>query len=188
LDFYAIDTDFLPILGQVFKNYGCRVFESYSEFDQEIREFKEPEDIIASRKSSQSIYLQLVVPSASELVQIRRIALNESTGHGFRYCIDGWGLIQLYLGTQTSSGITHSHTNHNSEVRARTWETTIREMKPASSWNWKEINRISSALNRFIRKQAVATAFRRPVLPAASRAHDAGADFLGVAPASPSTK
>jgi len=161
LYFYAIDKDFLVVLDYVFEKSGCRVFESYSKFDEEILEFEKPEDIIRNRKSGQSTYLQLVVPSASKLVEIRRIPLDESTGHRFRYSIDGWGLIQLYLGNQTLAGITNSHTNHNSEARARHWEPT-RDMDSVSRWDWKEIVSVSSALNRFIRKQAVASAFRRP--------------------------
>src|SRR5581483_803606 len=46
LDFYAIDTDFLPVLGYVFGK-GVRVFESYSKFDQEIREFKSPDQVVS---------------------------------------------------------------------------------------------------------------------------------------------
>ena len=177
LDFYAAGSDFEPVLDFVFHRSGCRVFESYSEFDAEIREFKSTNDLSQAYRisecigSSHSGYLQLVPPGADALYHIRRIVLKPSTGHEYRYSIEGWGLIQLYLGGLSSSGFVLSHTNHNSEKRAHLWSHTYPEIKSPATWDWKQVVRTSSALNRYIRtKLAVSSQSGRPVLPEAAKA------------------
>ncbi|HET7083603.1 MAG TPA: hypothetical protein VFI23_02460 [Rhizomicrobium sp.] len=177
LDFYAASLDFQPVLDFIFNRSGCRVFESYSEFDAEIREFKSTNDLSQVYRigecigSSHSVYLQLVPPGADALYHIRRIVLKPSTGHKYRYSIEGWGLIQLYLGGLGPSGLVLSHTNHNSEKRANLWAHTYPEIKSPEAWDWKQVVRTSSAVNRYIRtKLAVSFRSSHPVLPEAAKA------------------
>jgi len=188
LDFYAVGRDFDPVLDFVFNRTGCRVFESYSECDNEIREFKSAADLSRAYRigecehSSQSVLLQLVPPGADSLFHIKHIKLQPKTGYKYRYAIEGWGLIQLYLGGLSPLGVVHSHTNHNSEKRADAWQDTISYLGSAGTWDWKQVTRISSALNRYIRtKLAVSVKFGRPVLPEAAKALEAGNKALGVA-------
>jgi hypothetical protein len=188
LDFYAVGADFEPVLDYVFERSGCRVFESYSQPDAEIREFESASDIYRCfpvgecKGSSQSIYLQLVPPGADILFNIRRIELNPATGHGVRFSISGWGLIQLYLGGITLEGrLIHSHTNHNSEKRAQKWSDTITDIPPPDAWDWKAVNRTSSAFNRYVRKLSVFSTFQRPALSRAAEAIASGVEIVGVA-------
>jgi hypothetical protein len=183
LDFYAAGLDFEPVLDFVFHRTGCRVFESYSEFDKEIREFKSAADLSQAYRigecahSSQSVLLQLVPPGADSLYRIKQIALKPSNGRRFRFAIEGWGLIQLYLGGVGPSGLVPSHTNHNSEKRAVLWSHTNPELMSPEVWDWKQIVRTSSALNRYIRtKLAVTARSSRPVLPEAAKALATGTE------------
>jgi hypothetical protein len=183
IDFYAAGADFFPVLTYVFKQSACRVFESYSPPGEEIAEFKSIEDLSARypvgvcRGSGPSVLLQLVPPSASHHFTIRRISMQPELceGHTFRYAVEGWGLIQLDLGGIGPQGLVNSHSNHNTEARARKWLETHRELGPIESWNWREITVVSSALNRFIRtKLATSKLGSRPVLPDAAAALAAG--------------
>ena len=176
IDFYAAGEDFTAVLTYVFERSGCRVFESYSPFGAELAEFKSIADISSRyeigdcRGSAHSVLLQLVTPSASNDFAIRRIALDPSRceGHTFRHAIEGWGLIQLYLGGRGPDGLIASHSNHNSEARAMRWADTHQSLGSPQRWNWQEITTVSSALNRHVlTKLAQYKLGSRPVLPAA---------------------
>jgi hypothetical protein len=183
IDFYAAGADFLAVLTYVFKQSGCRLFESYSPPGEEIAEFKSVEDLSARypigvcRGSGPSVLLQLVPPGASDQFSIRRISMRPELcqGHTFRYAVEGWGLIHLHLGGVGPQGLVNSHSSHNTEARARRWLETRRELGPIESWNWRETTSVSSALNRFIRtKLATYKLGSRPVLPEAAAAFAAG--------------
>ncbi len=84
-----------------------RAFESYSEFDQELREFRSIDELAAAFPigedrfgSGHAILLQLWSPSVMRELTISRLALNPDAcdGHTFRHQIGGGALIQLYLG------------------------------------------------------------------------------------------
>jgi hypothetical protein len=102
-----------------------------------------------------------------------RIDFNPSVGAKFRYDCRGWGLIQLYLGSLKGGLISNSHTNHNSETRARNWEPIIRN-GTVGAWDFRAVTRMSSRLNRFIRSRAKAKHGSRPILPKAHEAVTAG--------------
>ncbi|ODB99862.1 hypothetical protein A3197_05555 [Candidatus Thiodiazotropha endoloripes] len=185
-DFYAVGGDLQKVLEFVFEELGCRVFELSSKPDTELREFRSAEEVMTLGGfgecigNAHSVYLQLWAQSASGEVEIRKISLNPKACNGatFRYQIQGWGLIQLYLGGISKAGIIHSHTNHNSEKRAEKWASTYDELGAVSSWDWKVVNQVSSKLNRYIRKISVLKLNSRPVLPEAGRDLEAGKNAL----------
>jgi hypothetical protein len=189
IDFYAAGADFLAVLTYVFDRSGCRVFESYSPLGEEIAEFKSIKDLSARytigvcRGSAPSALLQLVPPSGSNRFTIQRISLSPDVchGHTFRYSVEGWGLVQLYIGGIGPHGLVNSHSNHNTEARARKWAETYRDLGPVELWNWRETTAVSSALNRFIRaKLTIYKLGSRPVLRDAAAAFAAGLDPVSV--------
>ena len=188
LDFYAAGADFDAVLNYVFEKCGCRVFESYSRLGEEIVEFKSTTEVSARYLtgicggSSASVFLQLVPQCAADLFAIRRVALSPDVneGHTFRYAVAGWGLIQLYLGGEGPHGLVVSHTNHNTEARARQWQGQHRELGSVEAWDWREVTLVSSRFNRFIRaKLAVSKIGSRPVLANAADAISNGAKPVG---------
>jgi hypothetical protein len=186
-DFYAVDKDLEDVLNFVFQELPVRVFESYSSFEHELTELKSVQDIAdhyplgQCKNNSESVLLQLWAVNSSKEVRIRKIKLDpkKCDGAQFRYTIEGWGLIQLYLGGVSKSGVIASHTNHNSEKRANAWSSTYSDrMGSPAAWNWKEVTAISNKLNRYIRKAAVTKQGSRPVLKAAADLLAAGTPFL----------
>jgi len=89
---------------------------------------------------------------------------------------EGWGLIQLYLWAPRKGAIRPSHLGHNSRVRALKWETLyLDRLGTVDAWDWREVERISGRLSRFIRKSAVGNSGSRLILPSAARMLSDGA-------------
>jgi hypothetical protein len=183
-DFYAAPGDFEPILQFLFEDLQCRVFEAFSRFDRDLREFSCMDELVESTElklgdcanSRLSCHLALWPVEASDQVRIRRIELNPAARLGtHRYSVEGWGLISLQLGGLGKIELHPSHTNHNSENRARKWAHTYEYLLGhPSAWNWDVVTRTSAKLNRRIRSLAAAKIGSRPVLPAAKEALDTG--------------
>lgn len=182
-DFYAAKNDLDAVLTFVFDDMNCRVFESYSQPDNSLIEFGSLAQLLSVAEigacdlSGHSALLQLWPIAASDNVNIKKFQLDptKSNGAQFRYNIEGWGLIQLYLGGIRGQKIFHSHTNHNSEKRALKWSDTYSsELGNPKVWNWKTVTSESGKLNRFIRKLAISTNNGRPILPYASALIDDG--------------
>ena len=167
---------------------GCRLFESYSEFEQPLREFGSWSELAAAyavgtcRRRGDTLLLQVWPTTACADVQIRRYAVkpNMCNGTTWREQLAGWGMIQLYLGGVASEGLVASHTNHNSEKRALAFEPFAEAVKaPAAAWDWQEVIRISSRWNRRLRGPlAIARNGSRPVLAQAAALHSTGVPFV----------
>jgi hypothetical protein len=167
LDFFAVRTDHQALIDFLFASTDARVFESYSEFSQELREFRSFAELAAAYPvgvdeygRGTAILLQLWSPSVMSRLEIRRIALypEHCQGHTFRYCIEGWGLIQLYLGGIYGRVITRSHFGHGTEKRARAWGR-------ADGVDWTAFAKLSNRIQYHIRRRlAVARVPGRPVL------------------------
>jgi hypothetical protein len=129
-----------------------------------------------NKKLPQTVTLQLYVLDASPPFSPRRIVLND--GVTFRFAADGWGLVQLYLGAVTSTGLEDSHTNHNTQKRAETWAPTLKDMGSVDAWDFKQITAFSSKLNRQIKKFSVGKLNSRAVLPGALSLWQNGVSLL----------
>jgi hypothetical protein len=187
-DFYAAGEDLRCVVEMVLAEPGCRLFESYSEFDRPLREFGSWSELAAAypigtcRSRGDSVLLQVWPTMACADVTIDRQALNPRTCDGatWRERVVGWGMIQLYLGGVAPEGLVDSHTNHNSEQRALAFEPFHAvQMAPVAAWDWKEVVRTSSRWNRRLRGPlAVARHGSRPVLAQAAALHSTGLPFL----------
>ena len=182
-DFYALREDLEKVLGFVFQQSDCRVFENASALDSALVEFHSVAEIAEHfplghcAHLATSVSLMLFPVAAGSLV-IERYSVDPAKcgGATYRFKPSGWGLIQLYLGGDFSGKIVPSHTNHNSEKRALTWEPIGRDtLGPVSEWDWSAVNGASRRINAFIRKLSVEKRGPRPVLPQAARALAEGA-------------
>ncbi len=187
-DFYAAGEDLTQVLDFVFSVGDCRVFESYSPFDEELAEFNST-TAVRSRYplghctgNAPSVLLSLWLVRASAEVRPHRVSLDSTKCNGatFRFTLEGWGLIALQLGGESPNGLVVSHTNHNSEARARKWASTYEDtLGDVSSWDWREVSRVSTRLNRYIRARlAVSKIDNRVVLPQAARLIAEGAEVV----------
>ncbi|MEM7061977.1 MAG: hypothetical protein AAF572_02290 [Cyanobacteria bacterium P01_B01_bin.77] len=174
-DFFAYGDDHRLLLDHIFKTMPCRIFELVSKFDTELAEFRSLADVEHRYQINdwchgqhQTLHLQIYADGASGKVNFRRDGLEKCEDAAYRYSCHGWGLIQLYLESPRNGILRNSHTNHNSETRARNWATTYPEMDDPGAWNWTVVNSFSRKLNRFIRKSGVENRGARAVLPHAS--------------------
>lgn len=188
-DFYAANADALAVLGFVFGETDCRVFELSSAPGRDLQEFSSASDVAAAfdlgrcvGHETHSALLQLYSPGTQGPFSIRRIELSpeKCNGHTFRYEPNGWGLIQLYFGGVSGRGLHHSHTNHNSERRARKWASTYDpQLGDVGAWDWGAVSRISRKINYHIRNRlAVGKHGSRPVLADAQRHVEDGCELL----------
>jgi hypothetical protein len=168
LDFFAVRSDLKNVIDFVFANTDIRVFEAYSAFGQDLREFHSFDELEAKYEVGRdphgngfAVRLELWSPSVESGPQIRRIELDprRCQGHTFRYCLDGWSCIQLYLGGIHDRVITRSHYGHNSEVRARALGCRNRTV------DWSVLKTLSRKIQYHIRgRLAVARVPGRPIL------------------------
>jgi hypothetical protein len=169
IDFYALKEDIRGLVHAVFEESDLRVFESYSQYDSEIREFRSFDELSAAfslgsdpHGNGHAVTLQLWSPSVMPRVEFERITL-KMAGHSFRYRIAGVGLIQLYFGGEHEGIITDSHYGHWSEAGARQ-----RAAGDVDAVDWSALSRLSGRIQRHIRnKMAVAKVRGRSILPGA---------------------
>lgn len=177
LDFFAAAADTRAVLDFVFGSTDARVFESYSEFDADLREFRSTDELAAAfpigtdpHGNGCAVLLQLWSPSVMRDLVIRRFALNPAgcAGHTFRHCIEGGGLMQLYLGGVYESVVTKSHFGHQGQARSQAWATD-------DGVNWPALQTLSNRIQYHVRKRlAAGKAASRPVLPHALELARAG--------------
>ncbi|WP_431110406.1 hypothetical protein [Variovorax paradoxus] len=184
-DFYATKEDHEGLLTWLFAQESCDVYELASDFGQPLKCFRSAAEVLAQFGRSyangnkwRSVHLQLYVRGAGPAFEPRRVELDPAAcgGATFRYNADGWGLVQLYLGTlpEGDTRLEDSHTNHNTLKRAQTWSGTVPELGDVEAWDFGKITSFSSRLNREIRKRGVAKAGSRVVLPGAQKLWDIG--------------
>lgn len=177
LDFFAAEADLRAVLDFLFSSTDARVFESYSEYDADLREFCSTDELAAAfplgtdpHGNGGVVLLQLWSPSVMRDLTIRRFALNPAAcdGHTFRHNIEGGGLMQLYLGGVCGRVVTKSHFGHQSQVRARAWDVD-------DGVNWGALKTLSNRIQYHIRSRlAAGKAGSRPVLPQALELARAG--------------
>jgi hypothetical protein len=161
LDFYAVDDDLRELLSFIYADTDIVVFESYSEYDRELRQFDSVAEIeaIHTLGTHLALHLQLWSPSVMKRPIVRRIEL-DVPGHTFRYAVEGAGLMQLYLDGVKDGVIYHSHFGCWSEAGARE-----RSIHPADDCDWRALSRVSGQIQRHVRRRmAGAKLYARPVL------------------------
>lgn len=174
LDFYALPADAEEILGFIFEQPGWVLHELSSLPNAKVRSYTSLAPLLEAADSwSQALRFQLHTPEMGGRPHYRRIKLNAGAipGATFSYSTEGWGLIQLYFEVPSGAHLAASHTNHNSEARARKCEPTYpQQADRVADWNWSEVSRASGRLNGFVRARSAAKQGSRPILP---RAHEA---------------
>jgi len=170
VDFFAAGRDQQALLDFLFASTDARVFESYSELDANLREFRSTAELASAfpigtdaHGNGYAILLQLWSPSVMSQLNIERFAVDPAAcnGHTYRHRIGGGGLMQLYLGGVCGKVVTRSHFGHQSQNRAQTWEV-------GGGIDWNALKRLSGKIQYHLRKRMAAAKVRGcPVLPEA---------------------
>lgn len=175
-DFYGALEDHRVLLDAIFETNECEIYELASDFGKPLTKFAGTDQVLAqfdrhypSGEPWHSVHLQLVHLNAGTVFKPRRISLDPKScdGFKFRYEASGFGLIQLYLEVPQDGDLQNSHTNHASAKREARTAACHRTKAEFELCDFDKITKYSSKLNRIIKKLAVGTLARRPVLPAA---------------------
>lgn len=182
-NFLATGPDKMRVLNHLFENTDLQVFDIYSEYGQEICQYRSATEIAAKfdlENGGQSVAtFQMWSPRFGGEVIFSRIELKPRycNGHTFRYSTKGWGLIQLYLGGCQNNTLFYSHVGHFNEKGALGWENVNEEKGKVSRWNWKEISAASRSLKYQIHKMSVGKIRSISVLPGADELRKRGIGF-----------
>jgi len=178
LAFYAADTDLASVLEFAMAKAECEAFASYSVPGQPLTGFSSPAEVldVLHDAPAKSLGLMLYSPRMRGRFRTRRFELKArgSEPRSWRETIEGWGLIQLQLHDMFRDTLAPCHTNHNSEARARKWESTYPDWPPLAEWDFREVTSISRKINTHVHSLAVARHGSCPVLPKAYAALESG--------------
>ena len=170
-DFYGLREDQEDLIDFLLSGTDCSIHQMHSELGQRPRVFTSVDEVLDDYDAATGLLLlNLYSPSMGGEFIIRRIDLNvRRFGIGaHRYEAHGWGAIQFYLGKIHEGRLQCSHTNHNTEKRAQNRAAVYRHLGSPDSWNWRVVRQISSRINRYIRKLAVAKEGSSSILPSAN--------------------
>jgi len=180
-DFFADGTDKIELLQHIFQETDLQLFDSYSNYDQEICRYKSTTEITSKfdlQSGGQSaVSFVLWSPKFEGKVNFKKIELDQKRvkGHKFRYATEGWGLIQLYFGGIQNNVLHHSHIGHQSLKRAMAWEHTGPTLGKVADWNWNEVNSTSRKLKYHIHnKMAVRKIGSLDILKGAEKLNGSG--------------
>lgn len=183
LDFYANTNDMLEVIDYLFTLAPMRLFESYSQKDKEILEFRSSKDILDSPHIENNHGRVFVIgwwESVTSRPYTRRFDLSPSIGK-FRYSLEGVGTFQLNQGglhdlAEKSLNISRfSHWNEKgARQRANFSDDDIEEV------NWQEFRRLSGKVHRYLRNNMPrAKLFKRPILTGAYADLEDGQKLFG---------
>lgn len=184
VEFYAVQADTAKLLEFVSAETDCRLYEAYSVPGQPLREFTSAAEALAAypldhgeRRVSRAQFF-LWSPSTGPEPVRRRIELRPGVAEGatHRFTLEGWGLIQLLAGGVRERRIERSRIAHNSEARARAWESTDADRSgPVDAWDWKALDRLAGRLVYHVRRRLAADKHgSSPVLPGAQARRASG--------------
>lgn len=161
LDFFAVRDDMLSLLSFIYSETDCMVFESYSRYDTELRQFTSIAQLDAAypigddpHGKGYAILLQLHSPSVAAPPKITRFSLSVR-GYSFRYCVESAGLMQLYFGGASGNFISQSHFGHWNEAGAKQ-----RCIFPLGEVNWVLQRTLSGKIQRQIKNRSSSAKFQ----------------------------
>ncbi|MFD1468392.1 hypothetical protein ACFQ48_09160 [Hymenobacter caeli] len=182
-NFLAAKLDKMNVLNHIFENTDLQLFDSYSEYGQEICRYRSASEIATKfdleNGGQFAITLQMWSPRFGVEIAFSRIKLNPKycDGHTFRYSTSGWGLIQLYLGGCQKNCLHHSHIGHFNERGAMGRVDNDSELAEVKRWNWKQIASTSGRLRRQISKMSVRKFDGLDALPGADALSKGGVEL-----------
>lgn len=150
----SVDT----IASAIFEVPGAAVFEAYSDFDKEPRQFASANELGRYIKDAISapsgmahvfvVYPDMAGRAVRKMIRLDPVKIPE---HAIRYTWEGWGLISVQLGTGTDP-YSASCVTANSEKRATKWASTYPDLPPPKTWNWKCVKSHVRRLQRVLKQ------------------------------------
>ncbi len=146
------------IVATVFAQGPVVVRQAYSDFGCPTKEFADAKalcDELSHEPGAGDVLRQytLYYPEAKGHTHERRIALKPQAceGYRFRFCQEGWGLIQLQCDFRNHPTV-ECRIAVNSEIRATTWSDTYPDFQNPDSWDWAVVEKKAGRLIRLLRR------------------------------------
>lgn len=171
--FYAADEDVRLLLElAIHGKHPCQVFETQSQVNSELLEFRSAEEALAHCDNCVGTLrmFALLPEGAGALPVLTRMELRgPSYDPGdFDYRCEGWGLIHLKIGRTHHGRRETSTMSYNTRARALAWSDAYARLGDADDWNWPAVTRCARWMSDHIRRAAPSRFGSRPVLPGAS--------------------
>lgn len=185
LNWFGSEDDHATLLSEIFAMNDFDVFELYSNPGQSIRTFSDVDETLADFQVPYSngtpratLHLNLWVKGAGPKPGIQEVKLlsEKNDGHSWKERTEANCFVKLYLERYVDGRINYSQTNTPSEARMGAIDGIVTGSDGAK-WDVRKANRMSSKLNRLIRKKAVAKIGAIAVLPGADALWKEGASF-----------
>jgi hypothetical protein len=146
------------VVEAVFAQGPVVVRQAYSDFGCATHEYADAAallDDLPCEKGVSNAFRQytLYYPEAKGYAFERRIELNPQTcnGQSFRFCQEGWGLIQLQCDFRQHP-IVECRVAVNSPSRATTWSDTYPDFQSPDLWDWAVVEKKAGRLVRLLRR------------------------------------
>jgi hypothetical protein len=150
------------IVAAVFAQGPVAVRQAYSNFGCATREFADAGALLGELHYVPGVgdvfrQYTLYYPEAKGYTHERRVDLNPEAcnGHTFRFCQEGWGLIQLQCDFRNHPMV-ECRVAVISAVRASNWSDTYPDFQSPNSWDWAVVERKAGRLVRLLRKMGKA--------------------------------
>jgi hypothetical protein len=150
------------IVAVVFAQGPVVVRQAYSAFGCHTKEFADAQALLNELHYEPGVaddfrQYTLYYPEAKGHTHERRIGLKPEAcnGHTFRFCQEGWGLIQLQCDLRKHPMV-ECRVAVNSATRAANWSDTYPDFQSPESWDWKVVERKAGRLIRLLRQMGKA--------------------------------
>lgn len=185
LHWFGTEDDHAEVLSAIFALDAFEVFELYSRPGQPIRVFSSVDEALeefqvphSDGTPKEKLHLNLWVKGSGPKPHIERVELQpqKENGHNWMERSGADGFVRFYLERFVDKGLMYSQTNTPSEARMGAIDGIV------TSWDGalldvRKSNRMSSKLNRLIKKRAVAKIGAMPMLSGANALWDEGVTF-----------
>jgi hypothetical protein len=154
-NFFALFPDKISLLEYIFSDTGFRIFDHYSTYGQELKEYKSSQEVADTfdlkNGKANEVQLALWNPNHGMMNIVRKVDLNPKycNGHTFRYSATGWSLQQLYFGGLLDNKLYYSTLQGFNEKGAID-KDTINSNRTAHLLNWVQIKSDQRRLKYFI--------------------------------------
>lgn len=150
------------LVATVFAQGPVVVRQEYSDFSCLTREFADARALLDELRYEPGVgdafrQYTLYYPEAKGHVHERRIALKPQAcdGHTFRFCQEGWGLIQLQCNFRKYPMV-ECRIVVNSAIRAGVWSDTYPDFQSPDLWDWAVVEKKAGRLVRLLRRMGKA--------------------------------
>jgi hypothetical protein len=150
------------VVAAIFAQGPVVVRQAYSDFSCPTKEYADAKALLDELHYEPGVrdvsrQYTLYYPEAKGHTYERRIALapEACNGHTFRFCQEGWGLIQLQCDFRKNPMV-DCRIVVNSAIRAANWSDIYLDFQSPDAWDWQVVEKKAGRLIRLLRRMGKA--------------------------------